>query len=642
MPLSEFQQSRIRTYTAQQIADLLIERRVTHADLQAMAAATPAFAIKLAEAIQIVERTPAPAEIEEYNAAKTAYENHYEDADSLMSRYVVNWSANGPAAERVAEIKRFLTKLREEKSYNYIMPKATDAVNRYNANGEVPSEELLDAVNSYVATYGNQPDTPAHHLSSARSWLDSIGEIVNARLQEEWDVLFDQNGILKDINSLRRFLTTHPNNPKFSADADNAFWDWALVQEDVMGAVREYDNYFHGMGSHSHEARSINAKYAEWQQVDKANFHALSTYIRLNPSSPFINAAKRARSALKEKLLERMRVAPHLMLLDEFKDIYTTGTCTREEMIEATQMTEDFFNILTAAEAPIPPDAPNPSERAIADAEPNRTDIIFFGMPSSGKTCVLTGLLSSQRMGVHADNWSGDYGQYLRVCGSRKVAPPPTASGFVAAIGCYILRDQNSQVPFNLIDMAGEVFSERLRTADSTVSFEDMGLGATEIISNPNDKVFFFVLDPTAVGQRKEDQKTAVNKVLGLIMSPVNKDVAAHMRGLHFIVTKADRLGDNRLQKAHTFVRGIINEAEANHLSAFCRDNAINVCSDSNLNGRPRVFCFSLGRFYPGNTFMRVTNDDDVLLNIIQDYCLSLHSDTAFDKIRNVLTQPRF
>ena len=97
------------------------------------------------------------------------------------------------------------------------------------------------------------------------------------------------------------------------------------------------------------------------------------------------------------------------------------------------------------------------------------------------------------------------------------------------------------------------------------------------------------------------NQKTVINQFASLFSLAENQDIMSHVDAIHFIVTKADMLGERkeRLEKAR--------EILLNQYSAPVQ-KLINYCQQSkrinySTNYRPHVFTFSLGRFYLGDIF---------------------------------------
>ncbi len=84
-------------------------------------------------------------------------------------------------------------------------------------------------------------------------------------------------------------------------------------------------------------------------------------------------------------------------------------------------------------------------------------------------------------------------------------------------------------MPFNLVDMAGEDFQNQIVQIDdlgsANISFDSMGQGAPEILANDHDKVFFVLIDPTAVGSRDVIQKDAIRTLVGLFENPANRSI---------------------------------------------------------------------------------------------------------------------
>ena len=146
-----------------------------------------------------------------------------------------------------------------------------------------------------------------------------------------------------------------------------------------------------------------------------------------------------------------------------------------------------------------------------------------------------------------------------------------------------------------------------------------MDSAAATIFAGPNPKLIFMLIDPVADEQSRQAQIEAYNRLRSLIFDVrANDYVTMRIIGIHFIVTKADMLGDNREAKAKEAVDTIFNKAS--------REAFVKKCREYNINGPtgvPQTFCFSLGRFNVGNIFTYNPTDSSALLSTISDYCLA-------------------
>ena len=155
------------------------------------------------------------------------------------------------------------------------------------------------------------------------------------------------------------------------------------------------------------------------------------------------------------------------------------------------------------------------------------------------------------------------------------------------------------------------------------VSLANMVEGATNLLQNENRKVFFILVDPTKltlkinywedirnaegdligynVRKKYINQRDIMNKFVSLFELPENQAIMSKVDAIHFIVTKADLLGDGstRLDKARELlISRYQNPIE--QLKNYCRKTKrINFFT----NYQPQIYTFSLGRFYLGDIF---------------------------------------
>ena len=211
---------------------------------------------------------------------------------------------------------------------------------------------------------------------------------------------------------------------------------------------------------------------------------------------------------------------------------------------------------------------------------------------------------------------------------------------------------------FNLIEMSGEQFAFRM-VKGKTVNFEDMGLGATQILKNDNRKCFLIIVDCSndsitykwqeeyeVDGQkmtrpRKEriNQNTILTKFVGMFTLPSNQSIMDKVDSIHFVVTKADLLGETpeeQLQNARNLLLkkyiGPINQ-----LKTYCKHTGrINVAT----NFCPHVFTFSLGRFFLGDVYEYNNYDTLQIMDTLKYITCGVKEPNVLDKIKAVLNKP--
>ena len=233
--------------------------------------------------------------------------------------------------------------------------------------------------------------------------------------------------------------------------------------------------------------------------------------------------------------------------------------------------------------------------------------------------------------------------------------PRGTDSNFVALINAAVANpnDPKDIHVVNLIDMAGEDFATKMvSNPDNIITFEDMGIGVTNLMTNTNRKVFFFIIDPSADGMIQltlkdsdgnpildgngmpikvpTSQDLLVRKMISMLQSPENSGVLKYVDTIHFIMSKADMLGSraNRDQAAVGVFKTNYQTC-LNSLAALCQQYGINNATD----GRPVLHTFSLGQFYIGGVYQYDATDSDKLTEVIRQVSRGMKQKGWFGKL---------
>lgn len=496
----------------------------------------------------------------------------------------------------------------------------------------------------YVASRGN-------NLADARKYADIFGTdaLHYADYADvEFKAITTPDGAAADIDALKNFHRRFVTYGRYSTLIDDAWWKWALKQPDVIQSTADYNAFFRNLGIHSPEVAGLKALLAEWNQIHTDDVFDILAFRDSHPGTPLLPMVNAAIERAKDGEVRTMLRNPAGYSDRKFRKLIDSNVFTFEEMQAILNDTDghiirrilDRQQIIDNIGINIPTSTPT----GIAMGG-DGADVVLFGVVSSGKTCLLTGLLCNEKLRFESDDWSGRYAQALDAYGRAGIAPNPTQHGFVAAIKCSVKRTRKKNkkqawVPFNMVDMAGEQFVRMVQQPENETvqpSFAHMGTGAPEILANGRDKVFLLLIDPTLNAAGMDLQRRVMKSLIDIMANEKNKDIIRSVRALHFIVTKADTLDSadgSRIDAAHSLVCDkVIRQADRDNLIELCIQNGINVTGDKTTNGHPRVFCFSLGSFYPGNTFEIDRSDSDILLNVVTDYI------NALRKKRNLLAQ---
>lgn len=540
------------------------------------------------------------------------------------------------------------------------------------AESGLPSIDSPEALLAYKNLY-NSIDAYIQHWEQSRPKDNHVDEAIakksglEAMLQKiegqkeviEWGSV-DQNSIDSLLNHLQKY-----ENSQHRDEIDDRVWQ--LTDKTDIPAVKSYINRFPG-GRHNAEAQTviddasiIEETIGEWNNVKRTNdiFQVSDFYWKKlsSPSNPLHNDAAAFLSQLRKKEIEDMHNSPNSYSVSRLIELVNKGIFSDKELIDENVTTQRILNDLRN-NSNMEDDLPDVNQ-AVANSEASchdgYTDIYFFGIPSTGKTCVLMGLSRTKSLNINLASGGGDYAQVLQLYTEAGVTMPPTQNTFVttleATVSSKVTPDAVHKI--NLVEMSGEEFAFQIvNNPNHKFSFEDMGSGATELLKNDNRKVFFLIIDPTAgnvkfnreiIDEYDEEtgaplishlqssvvnQRIVLQKMVNLFELPQNADIMQKVDAIHIIMTKADLLGSptERNQKALEKFNNDYSGDILEPLQRLCRKYNI----DSNTDNTPRLYTFSLGTFYVGGRYEYDPTDSENLVNAICNYTRSVGGKVSF------------
>lgn len=492
------------------------------------------------------------------------------------------------------------------------------AVARWKEIAQMPADDVAtkaSALSEFITRYGNYAGNGGM-TAEARKQLSALTAEVE---RADWDAI-DRNSICALLTHRRKYPTT-----SHLTDIDNRVWE--LTDTTAAMQLNRYITEFPD-GLHRTEAQEMLGARELWKGVSTdADPVTLSDYIAEEPHSPFIPMACQLLTELKRKELEKMIENPGSYKVDFLKLLIDEDIFTKEELIANNVCTESTFDMLYNT-----PELPSIEQNENSDPyiAKGATDVFLFGIPSSGKTCVLMGLLGSRNFVYDnaATGLGGTYADNLSIYRRHNKAPGRTYGNFVAQIQGVVYKDGSDVTyPVNLIEMSGEEFAMKIAlNPENKVDFEDMGTGATKILTGDNRKIIFIVIDPTADGliklsstlkdgssvTRIVEQDIIITKMVNMLIK--NPKVLKNTNAIHFILTKSDTLG-NRQERDRIAVERIkqLYGKTIMTLRDICKTYSINKSTDY----QPSLFTFSLGEFYVGDLFEYDSHDADKLMNIV-------------------------
>lgn len=527
--------------------------------------------------------------------------------------------------------------------------------NRIQARLQSPDAALLAELDAYIRNWGiTRPVN--NHVDEAQSLLTSI----QADIEEtDWQNLNPQ-----DKYALKSYLQRYPHTTHKN-EIDQCYWGLCHPENLQVNEMKDYLSLFPN-GLHAHTAQDALDSQTEWEEVKRGkDIVHIHHYLQAHPTSPFAPHAHRMWQEAKDEEIHKMRTDPNHYETDKLMSLLDTGIFSEQELIDANVMTENI--IRTLREGDIERDLPDINkaiETSYPECKPGYTDVFFFGIPSTGKTCVLMGLTRSQSLHINLAHGGGDYAEALQQYTDVGKTVPPTRRAFVTTLEATISGRSTNGVSHkvNLVEMAGEDFAfEVAHNPNHIFSFEDMGTGATKLLQNQNRKVFFIIIDPTTNVVRvnrevikgydemtgepvKElerciaNQATIIQRLVNLFQLPENEHVMKNVDSIHFIVTKADTLGDRdeREKKAQKIFYDRFANSILEPLLDLCEK--LNINANSEQKHHPKLYTFSLGTFYVGGLYEYDSTDSNRLVTAIRNCTEGTGGRASFkDKVKDLV-----
>ncbi|MBR1594846.1 MAG: hypothetical protein IJ692_04090 [Alloprevotella sp.] len=492
---------------------------------------------------------------------------------------------------------------------------------------------LVQKLSAYIAVW--QPRmTPKNHIAEANAQMATAEAEVHRREAEkelrEWNLVNKSDG-----RALLGYLDAHPTTV-FKGEIDDFLWqtvDSPATRNKIL-AAQEYRNRF-PQGKHVAEAISLVREYADWMRVKaERDIFSIRDFVSLHVGSRFYQEAQGLFLSLKEEEMAKMRMEPSGYSRDFLNSLRRAGVFTDQELIAAGVHSQQSLAILDHFDEVKDglPDIQYEISRCRQECDMGRTDIFFWGIPATGKSCILMGLIGSNKMMVDLVSSGGPYAAALSQYLDAGCTIGQTPGEFVATIQGTITDDHDTPHRINLVEMAGETFAFKVaNNPDGELSFADMGNGAATLLANNNRKMFFLIVDPTAnvvafnhfvdtEGGRKlvrsnVNQRITLQKMINLMERPENTEIMKKVDYLHVIMTKADELAEDR-EERNAKATELFMSQYRNLL-----DPVTNLCKRFNINqatdGVPMLYTFSLGDFYAGGVYQYNNYDADKLVDVM-------------------------
>lgn len=526
--------------------------------------------------------------------------------------------------------------------------------------------EDIQNVQRLVVTYINQyPKGPK--LAEANDRLRSLQtEMAEAaerqrrkadeeREQRDWEAVERGN-----YSALANYKNRYPNSVHMD-ELDDLMW---TNTRNVMNqhSLNRYLNDW-PLGRHAEEATRALNSFAEWDDVKRSgDLFLVDDYRDNHPDSPFITEVNSTYYKLRDDKLAEMKKNPSEFSKDDVERLIAADIFTQWQLIDEGLVTDESWETLQLDRDLFPNIQDYQREDPNIQAPADCTDIYLFGTPGTGKTCLLMGLTGANGQGytLNMRVQGGPYASALQQYVNAGITPGRTFGRFVTTINGQVnettRRGNIVSHRINLVEMSGEEFALRI-AGNQDVAFTNMGVGATNLLANANRKVFFIIVDSTKdmvkveyveevkdaegnviderIRKKYISQLDILNKFVSLFELPENQDIMKRVDAIHFVVTKADMLGDRtvRLDRARELLKTKY-AGPVEQLKNYCRQTKrINYSTGY----KPQVFTFSLGQFFLGDVFKFDTSETIKIVDTIRTVTGGVREKSFWDRVKDAL-----
>ncbi len=577
-------------------------------------------------------------------------------ANKLPLQRLIGYAKDGTITEAVLSQLTEMSAERRAQLLAVINAPKPDAQEQQEWSAIIPrlrqkDEALLQLLNAYVSHWeGSMP--LGNHVDEAKKVIAEMDALMEEQKWEELDK--------SSSEALSAFLRKYPAT-SHKDEIDNYLWATVEAKEgeaERKSAARLYLQLF-PEGMYQQEAKDIivpaggmpagNGGSSVPHVSDGApvNIPPAISQLKLvetwdwmaaNPYDANYDAASKHFADLKQKELKTMHEQLSAYSPDQVFYLLEKGIFSEEELIDNGLATEESLKILKERDEIIDslPDINLEIAKCRKECAEEHTDVFLFGIPSTGKTCILMGLIGSPNININTVRAGGPYACVLEQFLDAGLTIGQTPKDFVATIEAEI-QDGRDKHLLNLVEMAGEDFAFKIAdNEDGMISFEDMGAGATKLLCNNNRKSFFIIVDPTAkrvafnhlvnetdaegnvrtfLVRRNVNQKIILHRLVDLLAQPENKKILKNVDSISIVISKADLLGSGQEREDEAFNRFMDQHKNIiGPLVNLCRENGIN----ASTNGQPMLYTFSLGRFYVGGVYQYDSADANKLIEVLK------------------------
>lgn len=513
---------------------------------------------------------------------------------------------------------------------------------------QLMEQPVFSTLQKYIDRYENNKDCQ-EHVGEAKRMLATLKDQMQEKIWEE----LDKDNAKKLAEYIRDY-----SDGLHRFEAENLLYSLVCmisnysVLEQLANLLPSDSSCKQRLDSRIQEWEKQKKEEEEWQMISNSDdSYQLSSYIHMYPNGIHVREAQEKIEILKKRILNDIKEHPENYTMYDIKGLISGNVLTEQDFLNADVLTVKALDWIMGRNS-IDLTLPQISRGEVVSPETN-TDVFLFGIPTCGKTCVLAGLVScGGDLSFNTVEHGGKYAQALQSCIQEGRAPDGTRTNFLNLIDAMVVDEEENEHRVSLVEMSGETVVFKI-AADKldTLTLEDMGEGATDLLSNNNRKVIFFVIDPSRNGvldiqstETKDgvhaSQAQVIERILDLLSSAGNERILKNVDTIHFIMAKSDTLECDESQRKDKATE-ILNSTYSNAVTKIKRicNRYQHINASCEKDEKVKVYPFSLGKFMVGQNLAYRPTDSKTIIELIKRSTVSIRTESMWDKVKGIFNK---
>lgn len=345
-----------------------------------------------------------------------------------------------------------------------------------------------------------------------------------------------------------------------------------------------------------------------WENARYGNEASLTDYISKFPTGKHVEEAKqqidnlqRQRNkdqAQKKEIIARIRRNPNSYSPGRIKELLKDGIIDLDDLTNSgiPDNVIDGLNKIISTKLQL-----GETPHSIPDGY---TEVYFWGIPGSGKTCVLSAILSTAERKGYLEIAQGpgyDYMTRLKNIFIKPVSflPPPSPTDNTQYLPFVLKKGNDAPRSVSLIELSGEIFqcfyNKNANIDLPTQQHEETLETLLRFLSGNNRKIHFFFIDYEKENNVDVGGYTQADYLQAAATYFQNNDIfSSTSDAIYIVLTKSDLMPceeNERVGNLKEYLRDANFTAFVNSLKARCKEHSINA-------GKMLATHFSLGEVY--------------------------------------------